>query len=54
MIIGGCCEPSNVVELVTVDPEYPVPECLKNFYNFPTAIYAPAAAFLGTTLSKKP
>jgi hypothetical protein len=46
MVIGGCCVPSDLVELVSIDPEVPVPDCLENLGPFPKTNVAAAAATL--------
>jgi hypothetical protein len=44
MVVGGCCVASNVVELVSLDPEHPVPDCLLDLNSFPFEIHAAAGA----------
>jgi hypothetical protein len=46
MVVGGCCAASNLVELVSLNPEHPVPDCLSDLNSFPFEIYAAAGSSL--------
>jgi hypothetical protein len=46
MVAGGCCPDTDLVELISLDTESPIPDCLTQLAPLPAKVWAASGAAL--------